>query len=77
VGTAAAPSLGQLADRVDPPEVLATIRLDNDRCVKAGRLLILPQEELAAMAFECDFDEMRHIRSNEERRTSRACLVPH
>ena len=60
VRAAAAPLLGQLADGVDAPEVLAAIGLDDHRRVKRRRLLALPEEELLPIALEGDFDEVSH-----------------
>jgi hypothetical protein len=66
VGATGAAAFGQLADRVDTPEVLASVRFDDHRRVEPRRLVAFPDEELAAFALKSDFYEMRHIMSNEE-----------
>jgi hypothetical protein len=60
MGAPGAPSLSQLADRVDASEILAAVGLDDDRRVQPRRLVTVPDEELAPVAFEGDFYEVGH-----------------
>jgi hypothetical protein len=63
-----APPFRELPDGVNTSQILSPVRLDDHRRVEPGRLFPFPDEELAAVAFESDFDQVRHVRStrNEE-----------
>jgi hypothetical protein len=60
VGAPGAPSLGELTHRVDAPEILAAVGLDDDGRVQPRGLVTVPDEELAPVAFEGNFYEVGH-----------------
>jgi hypothetical protein len=69
MGAAGTPSLGELPHGVHTSEVLATIRLDDDRRVQPRRVVPIPDEELATITLESDFDDVGHLypkRRNED-----------
>src|SRR5687768_17756815 len=70
VRASTAPALRQLTDGVDASQIFAPVRFDDHRRVHARRLVAVPDEELASIAFEGDFYEVRHLRSKEEDRKS-------
>jgi hypothetical protein len=53
------PLVRQLPDGMHPTEVLATIGFDDHGGIQGGDLIALPDEELATIALELDFDEVR------------------
>ncbi len=63
VRAAGAAPLGELADGVHAPQVLATIGLDDHRALEPRRLVPLPDEEFPAIPLEGDLDEMRRGRA--------------
>jgi hypothetical protein len=58
VRDASIPLNGGLADRVHTAKVLTAVGFDDDRRVNRRRLIGLPKEELAAIAFELDFYDL-------------------
>ena len=53
--------LRELARRMDAPEILTAVCVDDHRRPHRRRLLAFPEEELLSIAFEGDFDQMIHV----------------
>ena len=60
VGGAALAHLGRVARGTDATEVFAPLHVDDDRRFERRGFVEWPEEEIAAVAFKLDFDQLRH-----------------